>query len=94
MTARANVWDAVALSIEGAPNSGRDANDLLHMARGALSLAKEQLDDDQVELQALAGLAKVDAKDGKLRMDLVLPAKDLFDKLHIPCPNDPDAGAN
>jgi hypothetical protein len=92
MTLRANVWDSVALSLEGTPTSGKDAQELAQIARGAVELAKSQLDEDQVELQTLADLAKVRSQDGKLQMDLALPAKDLFDRLHIPCPGMADAG--
>jgi hypothetical protein len=59
ITLRANVWDSVALTVEGAPRSGRDARELAQMARGAVALAKGQLEEDQVELQALADLAQV-----------------------------------
>src|SRR5205807_1116243 len=38
---RANVWDLVALSVEGKPQSGKDVRDLASMARGALAVAKE-----------------------------------------------------
>ena len=92
LTVRANVWDSVALSIEGSPVSGKDANDLAQMARGAVELFKSQLDDDQVELQALTELAKVSTGSGKLEMNLAVPVADLFDKLHIPCPGMADAG--
>jgi len=86
VTVRANVWEMVALSLEGKPQSGRDPRDLARIARGAISLAKEQLDPSDVELAALASLARVDnSKDG-LQIDLALPANDLFDKLHFPCP--------
>jgi hypothetical protein len=86
VTLRANVWDSVALSLEGKPASGASVAELGSMARGALSLARQQLDQDDVELSALAELAKVrDGKDGLL-VDLALPAADLFDKLHFPCP--------
>jgi hypothetical protein len=51
MTVRANVWDSVALTVEGAPVSGKDANELAQIARGAVTLVKSQLNDDQVELQ-------------------------------------------
>ena len=62
------------------------------MARGAISLAKEQLDPSDVELSTLAELAKVNhSKDG-LNVDLALPANDLFDKLHFPCPGKEDPG--
>ena len=83
---RANVWDLVALSVEGKPQAGRNVADLAQMARGAISLAKEQLDPGDVELATLANLAKVDASKDALQIDLALPAKDLFDKLHFPCP--------
>jgi len=83
---RANVWDNVAVSLEGKPRSGRQVADLASMARGAIALAKEQLDPDDVELAALASLAKVDASKDALLIDLALPASELFDKLHFPCP--------
>jgi hypothetical protein len=86
VTARANVWDMVALSLEGKPQPGRDPRDLARMARGAISLVKEQLDPSDVELAALASLAKVDSSKDGLQIDLALPAGDLFDKLHFPCP--------
>jgi hypothetical protein len=92
LTLRANVWDSVALSVEGNPMSGKDGQDLSQMASGAMQLFKTQLGDDQVELQALAELTKVKTADGKLQVDLALPVADLFDKLHIPCPGLQDAG--
>jgi hypothetical protein len=92
LTLRANVWDSVALSVEGNPTSGKDARELEQMARGAMQLFKGQLGDDQVELQALAELTKVTSQDGKLSMDLALPVADLFEKLHLPCPGLEDAG--
>jgi hypothetical protein len=92
MTVRANVWDSVALSIEGAPVDGKSATDLASMARGAVSLAENQIDDDQVELRALADLAKVSSAEGKLQMDLAVPVNDLFDRFHFPCPGLADAG--
>jgi hypothetical protein len=92
MTVRANVWDSVALTVEGAPLSGKDANELAQIARGAVTLVKSQLNDDQVELQALAELAKVSTDSGKLELTLALPASDLFDRFHFPCPGLADAG--
>jgi hypothetical protein len=86
VTVRANVWDMVALSLEGKPQAGRDPRDLARIARGAISLVREQLDPSDVELATLASLAKVDSSKDGLQMDLALPAGDLFDKLHIPCP--------
>ena len=56
------------------------------MAQGAISLAKEQLDPSDVELAALASLAKVDSSKDGLQIELALPGGDLFDKLHFPCP--------
>lgn len=86
ITVRANVWEMVALSVEGKPQPGRDPRDLAQIARGAIALAKEQLDPADVELATLASLARVDdSKDG-LQINLALPAGDLFDKLHFPCP--------
>ena len=86
LTLRANVWDSVALSVEGTPRAGHDARDLLQMARGAVALAKGQLDEDQVELQTLAEFAKVSTESGKLELNLALPAQDLFERMHLPCP--------
>jgi len=83
---RANVWDLVALSVEGKPQSGKDVRDLASMARGALAVAKEQLDPGDVDLATLASLAKVDASKDALLIDLALPGSELFDKLHFPCP--------
>jgi hypothetical protein len=85
LTLRANVWDSVALTLEGAPHAGRDVRDLAQMAQGAVALVKGQLDEDQVEFQTLADLAKVSAESGKLEMNLALPANDLFDRFHFPC---------
>ena len=86
LTLRANVWDSVALSVEGTPHAGRDARDLMQMAKGAVALAKGQLDEDQVELQTLAEFAKVSSESGKLELNLALPVQDLFDRMHLPCP--------
>ncbi|HET7784778.1 MAG TPA: hypothetical protein VFL36_02305 [Myxococcales bacterium] len=91
LTVRANVWDSVALTLSGAPQPGRDVRDLAQMARGAIALVKNQLDDDAVEYRALADLAKVGENPDRLEIDLALPAQDLFDKLHFPCPGR-DAG--
>jgi hypothetical protein len=85
LTLRANVWDSVALTLEGAPQAGRDPRDLAQMAKGAVALVKSQLDEDQVEFQTLADLAKVSSDSGKLQIDLALPANDLFDRFHFPC---------
>jgi hypothetical protein len=92
LTLRANVWDSMALSVEGNPISGQDASDLARMASGAVQVFKGQLDDDQVELRALAELAKVNTSGGKLNLEMALPVADLFEKLHIPCPGLEDAG--
>ncbi|HYS09509.1 MAG TPA: hypothetical protein VEP66_12225 [Myxococcales bacterium] len=86
VTVRANVWDMVALSIEGKPQAGRNVADLAAMARGAISLAREQLDPSEVELATLAELAKVTGSGDALNIDLALPMNDIFDKLHFPCP--------
>lgn len=91
LTLRANVWDSVALSVTGTPSAGHDARDLAQMAKGAVALAKGQLDEDQVELQTLAEFAKVATESGKLELNLALPAQDLFDRMHLPCPGR-DAG--
>ena len=97
MTVRANVWDAVALSLEGAPASGKDAAELAQMVRAAVRLAKTQLDDDQIELQTLADLAKVSTEGGKLHVDAAIPVADLLERFHIPCPGrdagPPEAGS-
>jgi hypothetical protein len=86
VTVRANVWDSVALSLEGKPRTGQSVADLARMARGAIALAKEQVDPSDVELGTLAELAKVQHGKDQLNIDLALPAADLFDKLHFPCP--------
>jgi hypothetical protein len=85
ITLRANVWDSVALTLEAAPRSGRSANEIAQMALGAMALVKGQLDEDQVELQTLAEMAKVSTEGGKLEVNLVMPAQDLFDRFHFPC---------
>jgi hypothetical protein len=86
VTVRANVWDTVALSVEGKPQPGRNVNDLAGMARGAIALAREQLDPSNVELATLAELAKVSGSGEALNIELALPMNDIFDKLHLPCP--------
>jgi hypothetical protein len=86
VTLRANVWDSVALSVEGKPKDGQRVSDLARMARGAISLAQEQVDPNDVELATLAELAKVTQSKDALNIDLAVPAADLFDKLHLPCP--------
>lgn len=92
VTLRANVWDSVALSLEGKPKDGKSVGDLARMARGAIALAKEQLDPNDVEVGTLAELAKVASSKDGLNIDLALPANDLFDKLHFPCPGREDPG--
>jgi hypothetical protein len=91
LTLRANVWASVALSLEGAPQAGRSPRDLAQMAQGAVALVKSQLDEDQVEFQTLADLAKVSGDGSKLQIDLALPANDLFDRFRFPC-DERDAG--
>ena len=94
VTVRANVWDTVALSVEGKPQPGRSVNDLAGMARGAIALAREQVDPSDVELATLAELAKVSGSGEALNIDLALPMNDLFDKLHFPCPaREPEAAS-
>jgi hypothetical protein len=85
-TVRANVWDSVALTIEGTPQPGQNMRDLSAMARGAISMIKSQIDDEDVEYRALADFAKVADNPERLEINLALPAQDLFDKLHFPCP--------
>ena len=86
LTVRANVWDSVALSLEGKPRDGQTASDLAHMARGALSVVREQLDQEDVEWSALAELARVQADKSDLHVDLALPASDLLERMRFPCP--------
>jgi ATPase subunit of ABC transporter with duplicated ATPase domains len=52
---------------------------------GAVALVKGRLDEDQVELQTLADLAKVSTEGGKIELNLALPAQDLFERFHFPC---------
>jgi hypothetical protein len=85
ITLRANVWDSVALTVEAAPRGGRSSKELAQMAAGAMALIKGQLEEDQVELQTLADLAKVSTESGKLEVYLALPAQDLFDRFKFPC---------
>jgi hypothetical protein len=86
VTLRANVWDSMAVTLEGRPRPGRNVRDLAQIARGAMTFLRGQLDEDQIELQALADLAKVSPESGQLEIELALPASDLFDRLHFPCP--------
>ena len=86
VTVRANVWDSVALTVEGKPRGGMSAQELARMARGAIALVRKQIAQDDVEVAALAELAKVEAGKDGLQVDLALPAKDLFERLKIPCP--------
>src|SRR5439155_4954992 len=86
VTVRANVWDSVALSIEGDPRG--DSRELAKIARGAVAAVRSQLDDEDVEMQALADLAQVSTRGDKLEVNLALPAQDLFDRLHFPCARD------
>jgi len=94
VTVRANVWDTVALSVEGKPQPGRSVNDLAGMARGAIALARERLDPSNVELATLAELAKVSGSGEALNIELALPMNDIFDKLHFPCPADGQGSAS
>jgi len=86
VTVRANVWDSVAVTVEAVPRSGRSPADLAQIAQGALALIRGQLGEDDVELRALADLAKVTTSGGKLELELALPARDLFERFQIPCP--------
>ena len=92
LTLRANVWDQVAVTVDGEPKEKGKSDELARMARGAIALARTQIGDDNVELQTLANLASVKSEGGKLKLDLALPADDLFDRLHLPCPGRADAG--
>jgi len=92
ITVRANVWDTVAVSLEGNPQQGRSVADLAAMARGAISLAREHVDPSDVEMATLAELAKVQSATYALKIDLALPMNDIFDRLHFPCPGAQDAG--
>ena len=92
LTLRANVWDQVAVTVDGDPKEKGKSDELARMARGAIALAKTQIGDDNVELQTLADLASVKSEGGKLKLELALPADDLFDRLHLPCPGRADAG--
>jgi hypothetical protein len=85
VTVRANVWDSVALTVEGNPKSRRDARELAQMARGAIALVRSQLDEEDVELQTLADLAQVSTRGDRLEVNLALPAQDIFERLHFPC---------
>jgi hypothetical protein len=85
VTVRANVWDSVALTIEGQPRAGRDPADVARMAQAAVSLLKSQLGEDDVELQTLADMSKVSTASGKLEVSLALPAQDLFERFRFPC---------
>ena len=85
VTVRANVWDSVALTIEGQPRAGRDPTDVARMAQAAVSVLKSQLGEDDVELQTLADMSKVSTASGKLEVNLALPAQDLFDRFKFPC---------
>lgn len=92
VTVRANVWDQVALSVEGAPQQKGKLRELVQMSRGALSVAKGQLAEDDVRLQTLADLARVTEENGNVKIDLALPVDELFERLHWPCPG-ADGGA-
>ncbi|MCA1825553.1 MAG: hypothetical protein ABR567_11175 [Myxococcales bacterium] len=85
VTVRANVWDSVALTIEGQPRIGRNPDDIARMAQAAVSVLKSQLGEDDVELQTLADMSKVSTASGKLEVNLALPAQDLFDRFKFPC---------
>ena len=61
-------------------------SDLVCMVRGAISLVREQVDPNDVELAMLAEFAKVAQSKDALHIDVAVPAADLFDKLHFPCP--------
>jgi hypothetical protein len=95
LTLRANVWDQVAVTLDGQPGGKIPVAELANMGKGALALAKTQLADDDVELQALAELAQVSVEDGKLHLDLAVPADQLLKRLKIPCEGQgaPDAGS-
>ena len=82
----------MALSVEGDPSNKKELHQLVRMAKGAVSLGKDQIARDDVELQALASFANVIDENGKLKIDLALPADDLFDKLRLPCPGRADTG--
>lgn len=86
VTLRANVWDSVALTLDGAPRNGQSIEGLASVIRGALSVAKNQIDSDDVRLSVLSELAKVDTDDKGIKLNLAVPVADLFDKFHFPCP--------
>jgi hypothetical protein len=87
LTVRANVWDEVALSIDGTPaatGSGR-LEALASLARLSVQTGQAQLSDDP-EWSTLLEQARVAVKDGHLQLDLAIPADSLFERLQLPCP--------
>jgi hypothetical protein len=87
LTLRANVWDEVAVSLEGSPPPGGQGRleALAALARVSVEAGKTELADDPA-WSALLEKARVALHDGRLQIDLALPADQLFDRLQLPCP--------
>lgn len=87
LTLRANVWDDVALSLDGTarPNQGTgQLESLAAMARLSVEAGKLELAEDPA-WSALLDQAKVDVRGGHLQIDLALPANELFEHFNLPC---------
>jgi len=86
LTLKANVWDDVALSLDGTPRAGEKSHleDLAAMARFSVEAGKLSAAEDPA-WSALLEKANVGVRGGHLQLDLALPAEALFERLQLPC---------
>jgi hypothetical protein len=85
VTLRANIWDSVALSMDAVPTDGQSAEDLAATANAALALAKTSVDPENIRLTAYTDLAKVQAQDGRLQVNVALPTDQLVEEMNSFC---------
>jgi hypothetical protein len=86
LTLKANVWDDVALSLDGTPKAGEKSHleELAALARFSVEAGKLSSSEDPA-WTALLEKATVDVRGGHLQIDLALPAEALFERLQLPC---------
>jgi hypothetical protein len=86
LTLKANVWDDVAVSLDGTPRAGEKGHleDLAALARFSVEASKLSASEDAA-WTALLEKATVDVRGGHLQIDLALPAEALFERLQLPC---------
>lgn len=93
LTLRANIWDQAALSVDAAPSTpSGDRNtgwDALEVALAATELSTR---DDPRWAALMSRTERSIDRDGRLRLDLAVPADAVLERLQLPCPGEEDAG--